>query len=129
MAIKNEKYSREFVSRTEYYESGNHEDSELIPYQTINKEDQELREEIMENYALKRKREGLEETGTGFDGEKHYKFSIFHNFPKELQGDTEKNGKYKTTIEIRKAGNKKILNTYSDLEQFLLCQQFEKHEE
>lgn len=127
MATKNENYSREFTSRTEHYESGNHESSEFVPYQTINEEDEKLREKIIKNYALSRNRVGLKDLCYGFDGKMQYNFSIQSKLPEELQGNTKKTGKYTTTIEIRKEGDKKNINQNSDLEKFLLSNDFEKN--
>ena len=126
MAVRNERYSREFTSRTRYHESGNHEFSETNPYQDMSEEDEELRDKIWKDYALTRKREGIEEIGQGFDGERHYRFNIKQTRPKEFRGYSQDNTKYKTTIEIRKAGSKRAVKNLSDLEKFLSNNGFEK---
>ncbi len=135
MAINQKKteYFKEFVSKTKYTDTAYHGSPRWEPSQTIGKEDDELREEIISKFALKGERcinlgKGLGHSEVindpeGFDGKFFYTFRFYSNLGIIK---SEENVPYITTIEIKKAGKLENLSTNCDLEDFLLEKRFEK---
>lgn len=118
MAINQKKteYFKEFISKTKYTDTAYHGSPRWEPSQTIGKEDDDLRKEIISKFALK-------DSSEGFDGCFQYKF----NFCSKLEFiKSEENVPYITTIEIKKAGKLENLSTNCDLEDFLLEKGFKK---
>ena len=127
MAVKREiKYEKEFLSETGYKPEGHHGNPPEEYYQKISEDEQKLREEIIEKFALESKlaaplscRKGKAE-GKGFDGTFQYDFYFTTKNLETLEKDPEKNVEYKSILNISKAGAFEDLEGHSDLEKFIL---------
>ncbi len=122
MAIGHSKYSRTFTSQTEKTDISSHGSSEWEDYQEISEEDKEIRKEINEKFGFDLK----ENAGRGFDGKVLYFYRISDNLC-SLE-ESSQNIEYQTKISLQKAGNKKDLSSWSDLEKFLIKNGFKQLE-
>ena len=120
MAIKNASYVRTFISQTDEVDTSMHGSPTWEDYQKICDEDSRLRQEIANGFAFNEERKYFE----GFDGKILYSFAIRDNVS-SLKNDS-KNAEYETKIFIKKAGDEKDLESWSDLEKFLIKNGFNK---
>lgn len=121
MAVKKIKYFKEFISEPDIYLGADkHHCPQPYLTQQLNQEDIKLKEEILEKYGSWKN----EEVYGGSDGTFTYNFNfsapeINRNPP------PEERRKYKEIIKISKSGNSDKLNELSDLEEFLIKNDFE----
>ncbi len=138
MAINQKKteYFKEFISKTKYTDTAYHGSPRWEPSQTIGKEEDELREEIISKFALKGERciylgggfghSEVINDPEGFDGKFFYTFRFYSKLEREK---TEKNIPYLGGVSIKKAGKLENLSDNCDLEDFLLEKGFKRVEE
>ncbi len=133
MAIKETTYSKTFTSETGYEPGGNHNHPPERYYQKINKEEQKLREEVVNMFGLEGKfNEGYfssesKAEGKGFDGTFQYIFYFRTKNLKTKNENPKENVEYESIACIRKAGDSRPINhkqTASDIENFLLSNGF-----
>lgn len=113
MAVKRTGYSRTFISKTEQTDTSMHGSPTWEDYQTINDKDKEIREEIIRQFAFHQKEREYE----GFDGKIWYSWIM--PTPGQV-GEGSQNIEYQIKISIQKTGNEKDLESWSDLEKFLI---------
>ena len=113
MAVKRTSYSRTFISKTEQTDTSMHGSPTWEDYQAINDNDREIREDLIRQFAFHQKGREYE----GFDGKMLYSWIM--PTPGQV-GEGSQNIEYKIKISIQKTGDEKDLESWSDLEKFLV---------
>lgn len=108
MVVKRITYSREFSCET------------IGVHKIKNKEDADLREEIVKTFSIQEK----EGSFLGYDGKTMYCFRIDQN---GMNHSLSEQLTYQTMIHVTKAGSSEENNRICDLEKFLLEKQFIGH--
>jgi hypothetical protein len=120
MVVKETKYSRTFISQTK----GEIEE-DIFPRgingfpQIINEEDEKIRKETIRLFAFE---EVNRYGGEGFDGKIWYSWRI-NGEPIKV---SEKNIEYQTEVIVKKAGAENEICFWSDLEKFLIKNDFKE---
>jgi hypothetical protein len=120
MAVTEEIYSKSFLSRTDQVDISRHGSAEWKDYQTISEEDEKIRNKLVEKFGFHYNSEG--EIGEGFDGKIWYRWKIEDNV-NSLKDDS-KNAEYQTEVLVRKTGAENKICFLSDLEKFLIENNF-----
>ena len=129
MAIKEVRYSRTFLSKTDQTDTSYHGSPTYVDYQEISEEDKKIRKEAEREFGfeVRHSKFGSSKEMFGFDGTMQYFFS-FSGHPPEKE-DRSKNILYQTEVYIRKAGSSENVahnvDSASDLELFLINNKFE----
>ncbi len=125
------RYTKKFLSTTEWENVGYNGSDRYIPHQAIDEEYLKLIKNILKKFAIKSEINPhyyWEKEAYGFDGEQHYSFSFGSNFPEQQEEDKEKNVNYFAYVDIKKAGALEKISKNCDLEEFLLKEDFKKEE-
>jgi hypothetical protein len=128
-AIKNEiRYTKEFLSKTDYNDKSHHGSPQWESYQTINEEDIKFRKLLLESFVLKSDINIYywKGEGEGFDGKQQYIFRFYSEFPGIKETERDKNVNYNSGVAIKKAGALEEITKDCDLETFLLSNGFKK---
>jgi hypothetical protein len=122
MVVKSAVYSKTFISQTK---GGIEED--IFPIgitklpQIINEEDEKIRKELSSRFGFD---ETNKQGGEGSDGKIIYSWKINDNVH-SLKEDS-KNAEYQTTVHVRKAGAENEVSFWSDLEKYLIANNFKE---
>ncbi len=123
MAIKNTKYSKTFISETRQEDISIHGSAIWKYHQGVSEEDTEFRQRVMDTFAFEY--DGEHKEGKGFDGRILYSFE-FYGTPHTDKKDSKKNVEYQAEACIKKAGDEKELDSWTDLEKFLVKNGFKQ---
>ena len=113
-------YLREFFSETEQRDVSPHGSPIWKRYQGLNKEDDRIRRETT-RFSVKETTHPVFGwiSNEGFDGNQLYHWSV-KGSPETNPDNPEENVRYKTCVEITKAGARETLETLCDLESILI---------
>lgn len=124
MNLKKSRYTKTYISETDVEDVSPHGSPHYEDVQTQNEKDKRIRKEIEKTFVFNEfNREKI-----GFDGNVLYMFEITDNLYFRSLHNKSKNIEYTTTVNIKKAGSREIIDKSSDLEKFLLEKEFQPQE-